>query len=49
MISRLHPWLLWSKLGLAPPNGTDADGTHSGEVRRIRNRDGKVAKDPRDS
>ena len=49
MISCLHLWVLWSKLGLAPPNGTDANGTHSGEVRRIRNRDGKVAKDPRDS
>jgi len=42
-------WLLWSKLGLALTNRTGVDSTHGGEVRRIRNRDGKMAKDPRDS
>ena len=26
-------------------NGVSTDGTHSGEIRRIRNGDGKVAKD----
>ena len=30
-------------------NGVSTDGTHSGEIRRIRNGDGKVVKDPRDS
>ena len=49
MIGCLRPWLLRSKLGLAPPNRTGADGTHNGEVRRVRNGDGEVAKDPRDS
>jgi len=49
MICRLRPWPLWSELGLAQPNRTNADGTHGGEIRRIRNGDGKMAKDPRDS
>ena len=46
---RLHTWLLRSKLGLAPSNRIGVDGTHSGEVRRIRNKDRKVVKDPRNS
>ena len=49
MIGCLRPWLLRSKLGLAPPNRTGADGTHNGEVRRVRNGDGEVLEDPRDS
>ena len=49
MIGRLCLWPLQSKLGLTPPNGTDADGTLGGEMRRIRNGDGEVAKDSRDS
>ena len=49
MTGRLRPWLLRSKLGLAPPNRTSADGTHGSEVRRVRNRDGEVVKDSRDS
>ena len=48
-ISRLRPWLLLSKLGLAPPNRSYANGTHNSVVRRIRNRDRKMAKDPHDS
>ena len=48
-ISRLRPWLFRSKLGLAPLNRHGVDGTHDSEVGRIRNRDGKMAKDPRDS
>ena len=47
--SRLHMWLFWLKLGLASLNKSYADGTYNGEVRRIRNRDGKMVKDPRDS
>ena len=35
-IYSLHLWLLRSKLDLAPPNGTGADGTHNGEKRRER-------------
>ena len=42
-------WLFWLKLGLASLNKSYADGTYNGEVRRIRNRDGKMVKDPRDS
>ena len=48
-ISHLHSWPLRSKLGLALPNRSCVDGTHNGEVGRIRNRDRKMAKDPRDS
>ena len=48
-INRLHPWLLRSKLGLAPPNRSCVDGTHNGVIRRIRNRDRKMAKDSCDS
>ena len=49
MITHLRLWPLRLKLALAPPNQTGADGTHNGEVRRIRNRDGEVAKDLCDS
>ena len=35
--------------GLTPSNRTDVDDTHGGEVGRIRNGDGKMAKDLRDS
>jgi len=37
------------KLGLAPLNRSSADGTHNGVIRRIKNGDGKLAKDLRDS
>ena len=33
----LNSWPFRSKLGLTPPNKTGADGTHGGEVRRVRN------------
>ena len=49
MITHLRLWPLQSKLSLTPLNKTDVDGTHGGIVRRIRNRDGKMVKDPRDS
>ena len=49
MISCLYPWLLWLKLGLALSNRTGIDGTHNGEVRRVRNRDGEMVKDLHDS
>ena len=49
MISRLRPWSLQSKLGLAPSNRTGVDDTYDGEIRRIKNGDRDVAKDPRDS
>ena len=42
-------WPLRLKLGLTLSNKTDVDGTHCGEVGRIRNSDRKMAKDPRDS
>ena len=46
----LHMWLLWSKLSLAPLNSNNVDGTHGGEeMRGIRNLDGEVSKDTRDS
>ena len=45
----LYSWLLQSKLGLALPNRTDTDGTHDGEKRKERNRNGEVLKDLRDS
>ena len=48
MISCLYKWPLWSKLGLAPPNRTDADGTYNGEIRRIRNGDEEMANVPCD-
>ena len=47
--SSLHTWLLWLKLGLTPLNRTNVNGIHGGEVGRIRNGDGKMAKDSRDS
>ena len=37
------------KLGLASPNKIGTDGTHNGEKRRERNRNGEVLKDLRDS
>ena len=48
-ISRLHSWPLRSKLGLASPDKTNADGTHDGKERKERNGNVKVLKDPRDS
>ena len=48
-ISCLHSWLLRSKLGLAPPVRTSADGTHDGEERRERNGNGEMLKDSHDS
>ena len=48
-INCLHSWLLRSKLGLAPPDRTSADGTHDGEERRERNGNGEVLKDLHDS
>ena len=49
VIDRLRPWSLQSKLGLTSLNKTSTDGTHGGEIRRIKNGDRDVAKDPRDS
>ena len=49
MISRLRPWQLRSKLGLTSPNRTGVDGTYGGEIRRIKNGDENMAKDPHDS
>ena len=46
---RLHTWLLRSKIGLALPNRIDIYGTNGGVVRRVRNEDEKMAKDPCDS
>ena len=43
------PWPLQSKLGRALSNGHCANGTHDGEMRRLRIRDRRVANDPRDS
>ena len=37
------------KLGLVPSNRTGIDGTYDGEVGRIKNEDGKIAKDLHDS
>ena len=37
------------KLGLASPNRTSAYGTHDGEKRRERNRNGEVLKDSHDN
>ena len=42
-------WPLQSKLGLALLNKTCNDGTHGGEERRVRNRNGEVSEDTRDS
>ena len=47
--NRLHTRPLWSKLSLTLSNKTSVNDTHSGVVRRNRNGDGKVAKDPCDS
>ena len=48
-IIRLHLWPLRSKLGLTPPNRTEADSTHGGEIKRVRNGDGEVLEDTCDS
>ena len=45
----LHPRLLQSKLGLASPNRSCANGTHDSIERRIKKRDGKMVKDLCDS
>ena len=34
---------------IAPPNRTNANGTYKGEIRRFKNGDREVAKDPCDS
>ena len=47
--SRLSPWPFWSKLGLAPSNRHHANGTHNGEMRRLKIRNRGVANDPHDS
>ena len=47
-IGHLHLWPLRSELGLTLLNKIGADGTHNGEVSRIKNGDGEVVKDPRD-
>ena len=46
---RLGPWLLRSKLGLAPSNGSSVYGTHDREVCKYGIGDRKMAKNPRDS
>ena len=48
-IIHLHSWPFQSKLGLTLLNRTSADGTHDGEKRRERNRNGEVPKDLYDS
>ena len=48
-IGSLYKWPLRSKLGLTSSNRTGINGTHGGKVRRIRNGDGKMAKDSHDS
>ena len=48
-IGSLYKWPLRSKLGLTSSNKTGINGTHGGKVRRIRNGDGKMAKDSHDS
>ena len=48
-IGSFHTWLVQSKLSLTPPNKTGVDDTRGGVVRRNRNGNGKVAKDPRDN
>ena len=48
-ISRLYLWPFRLKLGLASSNRSCANGTHDDVIRRIRNRDRKMAKDPCDS
>ena len=47
--NRLHTWLLRSKLGLTPSNRIGVDITHGGEIRRIKNGDRKIVKDPCDN
>ena len=47
--NRLHTRPLQSKLSLTLSNRTSAEDTYNGVVRRNRNGDGKVAKDPCDS
>ena len=42
-------WPLQLKLSVTPPDRISANGTHDGEKRRKRNRNGEVLKDPRDS
>ena len=48
-IHRLNLWPLWSKLGLVPSNKRRAIGTYDHKVRRLRNRDRKMANDLHDS
>ena len=42
-------WPLRSKLSLTSSKRTGVNDTHGGVVRRYRNGDGKLAKDPRDT
>ena len=42
-------WVVQLKLAFAPSHRLGVDGTYGGEIRRIRNRNGKMAKDPRES
>jgi len=46
-ISCFYSWLLWLKLSLTSLDRTSTDGTHDGEKRRERNRNGEVLNDPR--
>ena len=48
-IDHLYSWPLQLKLTLTLPDRTNANGTHDGEKRRERNRNGEVLKDPCDS
>ena len=47
--SRLHTWPFRSKLSLTLSKRTGVNDTDGGVVRRYRNGDGELAKDPRDS
>ena len=46
-IGCLYSWLLRLKLSLTSLDRTSTDGTHDGEKRRERNRNGEVLNDPR--
>ena len=48
-INHLRSWQLQSNLGLTPLTRIDINGTHGDEIRRVKNGDGEVAKDPCDS
>ena len=46
---RLGPWSLQLKLGLTPSNKHRIDGTHDGEISKLRIGDRGMVNDPRDN